>query len=141
MKKIWLAYKRDFRTNNWILVASLLLGLGFFALYVYVWHKPVTIRECCDACFLVFIVLFSFSILVLLARWGTYDTMAYGFRTLGHYMFNGKKDRKYEDLIDYKEKKMATRANKGTYFIPLLATSLVFLVATIVFEIIFASLY
>ena len=137
MKKIWASFKSEIKTNIIIMVVSLLVGFAFFALYVWVWHKTFSISHCADACTIVFIILFSFSILTLLTRWGTYDSLSYGFYQLGHFMFNSKRDKKYTDLIDYKEQKMAQREIKGHYYLSFLFVSLVFLMATIVFLIIF----
>lgn len=137
MKKIWEGFKSELKVNIILMVVFFLLGIGVFSLYVWVWNNKFSIINCSNGCLIVGAVLFTFSILVLLSRWGTYDTMSYGFHMMGHYIFNANKDRKYSDLIDYKEKKMAARETKGHYYLPILFISLLFLLAAVIFEIIF----
>lgn len=138
MKKLWLKYKEELIPNTIIFLFFLGAGMLFFFLYANVWHDGY-ITDYCDASLIVFAVLASFSLLVLLTRWGTYDTMGYGFHTMGHYIFNNKKNRKYEDLIDYKEKKQASRNVKGHYYLPLFMVAFIFLILLIVFEIIYQT--
>ena len=85
------------------------------------------------------IVLFSATILSILARLGAFDTFAYGFLQLGHAMFS-KNPRKYNSMSDYKQAKYDARKEKRNYYIPMLIVTGLFAIAVIVLEIIYHTM-
>ena len=82
------------------------------------------------------VVIFSIAILIILSRFGAFDTFAYGFKQLGAMMFS-KNPAKYDDMIDYRNKKNEERKSKPKYYFAMLIVGVIFLIATIVLQIIF----
>lgn len=136
MKTLWKGIKSNFKQVLTIFLVTLILSLAFFFLYIFVLNSP-TIIACIDGATITFFVLFAIATLVVLIRLGTFDMLGYGFNTMFHYMFNAKTDRKYHDLIEYRDSKNTTRVKKKHYYLIIYFVSILFLLTLIVFYIIY----
>lgn len=136
MKTLWKGIKNNLKEVLTIFLVTLFISVGFFLLYIFVFNK-LTIISCIDGATITFFVLFAIATLVVLIRLGTFDMLGYGFNTMFHYMFNAKKDRKYHDLIEYRDTKNTTRIKKKHYYLIIYFVSLLFLLTLIVFYIIY----
>ena len=129
-------FKRKWKVKLIIGVISLAISLIIFFLYMYVWNSPLLITAC-NATILMTAVFLALAGLMALEMFGAFDTMAYGFRTLGHYMFTYKRAPKYHDLVDFRDQKNVKRAVSNHYYIPFLVIGCMYLIACIVLEIVF----
>jgi hypothetical protein len=134
MKKLWLGFKKDWRRYVTIASIALAVGIALFFIYIFVWKEPV-IRYCCDASWLLFGIYFAIGVFAILIRLGTFDMLGYGANTMIHYMFVPKGERKYHDLIEYKNIKNETRIRKPHTYLIFFLISVLFLIALIVFKI------
>ena len=115
-------------------VITFVIGAIIFVIYFFVMgHRFI---DAVNGSALTTILLFSATILSILARLGAFDTFAYGFLQLGHVMFS-KNPRKYNSMADYKQAKYDARKEKRNYYIPMLIVTGLFAIALIVLEIIY----
>ncbi len=110
----------------------LAIGLAFFFCYCF-WWKTWSYMNASDAGFIIFAFYLGMAGLMLLVHYGFFDTLSYGTSSLGHYLFNFKKEKKYVDLVDYKEQKNVSRSKGKSPIFPFLITSVIFLIISIVF--------
>lgn len=117
-------------------VISFLIGVAIFLIYFLV--KGIHLLHALNAVTIAGVVLFCVSILVLLNRFGAFDTFVYGFKQMGSTMFT-KNPTKYNNMADYKIAKAEERKTKGKYYIPIMIAAAIFLVATLILEIIYRA--
>lgn len=133
MKKIIENFKANLIANICILAIGFSLGVTFFFLYIFVFYTPIFLAMV-DACFFTAALYLGIALLMLVARWGFFDPLAYGFSYLGNMIFHPRKiEKKYDDLVDYRDQKMAKRKEGGYFYISFLILGILFLVATLVF--------
>ncbi len=101
-----------------LVVATILFLVALFARKVY------SILFIADAFAIGGGVTFLYGGLVLVNYLGAFDTIGYGFST-----FLGKK-RKYEDLVDYSEKKKESRKLGNFIFMPYFTVGALFLLVS-----------
>lgn len=112
-------------------------------------HSPITYIVCFSVCCIISLVysyFYSFSsarisesilnsgimmvfvgILVLCSFYGAFDTFAYGFQSL-----RSKKNRKYEDLVQYTRIKGEERSKKSLPYVPFMVVGLLFVIVGII---------
>ena len=115
-------------------IIALAIGSGVFCLYFFL--NKATIIAACNASILSAVTLIGLGALILLTRLGAFDTFAYGFAQLGSAMF-GREPKKYNDMVEYKQMKYEQRKDKTNYYISFLIVGALFIIATIVLEIIY----
>ena len=117
-------------------IIALAIGTGIFCLYFFLNHS--TIVAACNASILAGVSLVGIGALIVLTRLGAFDTFAYGFMQLGTAMF-GRQPKKYNDMVEYKQAKYEERKEKSNYYYIIMGVGFLFLVATLVLEIIYHS--
>ena len=115
-------------------IIALAIGAAIFCLYFFL--NKSTIVAACNATILAGVALIGMAALILLTRLGAFDTFAYGFSQLGTAMFC-RQPKKYNDMVEYKQIKAEERKDKSNYFISFLIVGSLFLIATLVCEIIY----
>lgn len=144
MKKILNAYKKDLIVNNTIFIVTLLLGISFILCFTFWWNShgdSISVyKSLSNSSLIVWGFYLSTALLMVINRLGFFDTLVYGFNYLGHGIFRPNVEKKYVDLIDYKDKKNVKRTSKGYYYIPFLMTAVLFVIPFIVFNTIFNNI-
>lgn len=125
------------------LIADLFTSLftfifGGIIFLIYFFSKDRVLLDAINGCSLAAIVIIGVALLVLVARLGAFDTFAYGFKQLWAVFFT-KNPRKYSNYSDYLEHKHVERQLKGKFYIPMLFTSIIFIIATIILRIIYST--
>ncbi|MFA6675711.1 MAG: DUF3899 domain-containing protein [Bacilli bacterium] len=134
MKKLINKFRADLLTNIILLLAGLAVGVAFFFLYIYVFYHSPSFNLMSDATFILAAIFLSVGGLLAVSHIGFFDTIGYGFAKMGNIFFRPlKMEKKYNDLIDYKEQKYEKRKDHGFYYLPFLLLGLLFLIAAIVF--------
>ena len=126
--------KIDFKIYIIAGIIALAIGAGIFCLYFFL--NKSTIIAACNASILAAVSLIGLASLILLTRFGAFDTFAYGFAQLGTAMF-GRQPKKYNDMVEYKQIKAEQRKDKSNYFISFFIAGGLFLIATLVLEILY----
>lgn len=115
---------------------ALAIGAGIFCLYFFL--NKSTLVAACNGSIIAAVSLLGVAALVVLARLGAFDTFAYGFMQLGSAMFSNQ-PRKYNDMVEYKHAQFEKRKDKSKYYLSIVAVGVIFLIATLVLEIIYHS--
>ena len=127
-----------YRKANFItLLISLVVGAGIFLLFFFTLGKDL--MSSVNASTISAGILIGGGILVWVTFEGLFDMAAYGFRQLGHAMFNRHNPAKYDDFPDYKQKKIEKRSDSPDIYLPIIFAGVLFLIATIVLRIILAQ--
>lgn len=130
MKKLMKKFQADFLTNILILVISFVLGIAFLLLWLFLFESSPS--TACDATFIDAAVFLGVGGLMAMYHYGSFDLLGYGFVSIGNIFYRPLKvEKKYDDLIDYREKKAEKRKDHGYYFISFLFLGVLFLVAAI----------
>lgn len=137
MKKLIENIKKYPRTYLIISLVSIVVGVIIFLLFFYLNYQSLV--DAINGVTVAGIVLLSAGLLSLLARFGAYDTFSYGFSQMFASFFN-RQANKYNDMVDYKEKKDASRKAGTYYYVPLIVIGLLFFIALIVLEIVKSTL-
>ena len=117
-------------------ILTLIFGGIIFIIYFFV--KDRVLLDAINGTSLAAVVIICVALLVWVARLGAFDTFAYGFKQLFAVFFT-KNPRKYHSYAEYLEQKRVDREIKGKYYIPMLLTSLVFIIAMIILRIIYST--
>lgn len=120
------------------LVISLVIGAIIFCLYFFLNSR--TLSAACSATFLAGIVLVCIGLLIMVTRFGAFDTFAYGFKQLGTTIFRNKPT-KYNDMAEYKQQCYEKRQTKTNYYLFVITGGLLFCIAGAILEVIFHSIY
>ena len=80
------------------------------------------------------VVLVSIGVLCLIARYGAFDTMSYGFKQMFASLF-AKEANKYNDMSEYKEQKNTVRKVSSSYYYVIIFVGVLFLIAFLILEI------
>lgn len=126
----------DFKKN--ILMTIYLLGLGtlVFLLIAFFTNQKngvvgnPTYTSVVDGGFIAGSVIIFCFLLSLLNRFGAFDTFGYSFSALLH-SFNPEKEKKYVDLVEYKDKKNIKRSKTPLFYVPYLVSGVILLIVTI----------
>ena len=86
------------------------------------------------------IILLGGGLLCLVAHFGAFDTMSYGFRQMFTSMF-AKEANKFNDMAEYKEDRNKKRAASSHYYYVMMIVSLLFFIVLIALEIYKSTLY
>ena len=121
-----------------LIVVGVSFAVGAIIFVIYYFAMGAHLIDAVNGAAVSFIVLFAGAILSLLARFGAFDTFAYGFLQLGTAMFSHN-PRKYNSMADYKQAKYDARKEKFKAYIPILITSGLFAIALLVLEIVYHS--
>lgn len=138
MKKLYYAFIKDLKVNIICLISSLFLGVAIFLLYYFL-NGPQSIVGAANASLIASAVLAILFFFPLLSYFGTFDFMSFGFYSFG-WMFIPKGNRKYKDLYSYSNAKQEKRKNGPKIFIPFGISFTLFLIVSIVLEIIYLSI-
>ncbi len=109
-------------------IFSVAIGLAIF-LPIYLLSDKSLIKAC-DATFIPGCVLLALSIFSILNYHGFFDFAGYGFVSILQSLRKGS-IREYDDLIDYKNKKMVTRKENKLAFLVYLVFALIWLIAAL----------
>lgn len=120
------------------LVISLVIGTIIFCLYFFLNGRTLT--AACSATFLAGVILICTGLLITVARYGAFDTFAYGFKQLGTTIFRNQPT-KYNDMAEYKQECYEKRKTKTKYFLFVILAGLLYCIAGGILEIIFHSIY
>ena len=118
-------------------IITLVIGSIIFVVYYFV--RGQHLIDAVNGCSLAAAIIICASLLVLVSRLGAFDTFVYGFKQLGAVFFS-KNPRKYNNMAEYVQQKNIDRQQKGRYYIPMLITSLAFIIATVVLQIVYNSI-
>lgn len=129
--------KKNFKLYLIAFIVSLLIGAAIFCISFF--SQAMTIIAACNGTILAFAILLGLALLITVARFGAFDTFAYGFKQLGSSIF-GRSPKKYDDLVMYKNVKVEERKTKSNYQYIMMFASLLFLIANIVLEIIYHTI-
>lgn len=139
MKKLLNRFKRNLLSNLIILAISFLVGISFFFIYIFLIDKP-NFKAMCDASFIIAAFFLTIGLITIINRLGYFDSFGYGFAMMGTIFFRPVRfQKKYEDLVDYKQQQYDKRKDKSFYFISFIIVGLLFLIAAIVFLILFKT--
>ena len=128
---------KGLKTTLIYLLISSALSVCVFCLYYYLMlDKLGPYIAPINASAIVSISFIGFGVLVILTRWGAFDTFSYGFSTMFSSMF-AKKVKQYDDLVQYKKIKSIKRDVAPNYYLAFFLVGLVYIVCLIVFEIIY----
>ena len=122
---------------SYSITAVIALAVGALIFVIYFFAMGARFIDAVNGMALTTVLLIGGALLSLLARLGAFDTFAYGFRQLGHAMFNRNNPHKYDNMADYKQAKYDQRKGKRNSYIAILCVSALFVVALIVLEIIY----
>lgn len=120
---------------NWIVV--ILITIIAFSL-VFFLRQDFTYRGLCNASFVAFAIDISCFLLQVIARLGTFDTLAYVSVRFKE-SFKKNSPRSFEDAYHYHEFKNEKRKQKKVYYLPFISVSLLLLVLTIIFDVLSIS--
>ena len=138
MKKLIENIKKYPRTYIVTTLVSLVVGAVIFILVYFL--KSQSLVDAIDGVTIAAVVLMGVGILAILSRFGAFDTMSYGFSQMFASLFN-REANKFNDMVDYKQKKNETRQSGSYFYIPMIFVSLLFFIALIVLEIVKSNLY
>lgn len=122
-----------------LVVSLVTFAIGSIIFIIYFFAMGHRFIDAVNGATLTTIILFSMSILSLLARLGAFDTFAYGFMQVGAMMFSNN-PRKYNSMSDYKQAKSEKRKEKLKVYIPMLIVTFLFVIAVVVLEIIYHTI-
>ncbi len=138
MKKLYYEFIKDLKVNIICLISSLFLGVTVFLLYYFL-NGPQLLIGAANAALISTAVLAILFFFPLLSYFGTFDFMSFGFYSFG-WMFAPKGTRKYKDLYSYSLAKQEKRKNAPKTFIPFGISFTLFLIVSIVLEIVYIIL-
>lgn len=122
-------FLRKFILHSWkhysiaCILASVLTILAIFA------RQTFSLLFIADSFAIAGIVTFLIGGLVLVSYFGGFDTLGYGLSSLV------RKNKKYEDLFDYTEKKKILRKSGNLTFMPYFIVGICFLVVSLILTI------
>lgn len=121
-----------------IIKTSIFLVIGIaFVLLLYFLNGMKLINGL-DACFITFWIYFGVGSITIIINLGTFDALCYSFANMfATWHKDGKK--KYVDLIYYKEVRQSKRHQKRFNFVDYYIVCGVFLIASIILEIIYRT--
>lgn len=121
-----------------VIRVSIFLTIGIaFVLTLYIF-KGMNLVDGLDACFATFWIFFGVGSWSIIVNYGTFDALCYSFANMvSTWHKDGQK--KYKDLIDYKEIKQPKRKQKRFKFVDYYIVSAVFLITSIVLLIIYEN--
>lgn len=125
--------RKNLRSYIFAVILSTVIGITIFLIY-FVLNK-FTMYAAINGTSLSAVILLGIGGLMFVGSEGFFDVFAYGFKQLGTAMF-GKKANEQNSFPDYKEQKRTIRENKPKFFISILFSGLIFLIAMIVVRII-----
>mgnify|MGYP003315909028 CR=1 FL=1 len=136
MRNLWYKFKEDMVANIVAFVIVMVLSIVSFCLLFFL-KGPRNLLGACDACLLATAIPFAALSFYLLNRFGMFDTVGYGFSYfVGMFRFHPQK--KYKDLIEYREIKYTSR-HKTAYYLPfslaLIITALALVVVYILYRV------
>lgn len=135
---------KNFRRNmasHWraILVTTVIVLIIDVVMYLLlalvIWKEDMgPIRAAADAGTLIGGFTLGSGLLLLLGHYGAYDTFSYGVSTL---LTMHKNKKRYQDLIDYRDRKTAKRENAAPWWFPFITIGSVITLVGIIFDIVF----
>lgn len=116
----------------------IIIGTTIFLLILFLYNGGPNLVSACDGAFVSFAIMILLSLFTFLFTRGSFDLIGYAFSTLPS-MFNKELDRKYKDLVEYKEMRDMRRIYKKNNFLLPLIASVPFLILAIVLLIIYLN--
>ena len=126
------------KTYILVTIISLLVGVAIFLVFFFI--KERTLLGALDGTGIAGVFLLGAGLLCLLARFGAFDTMSYGFKQMFSSMF-AREANQYNDMVEYKENFNKKRQSSSHYYVPMMLVSLLFFIAFIILEIFKSQLY
>lgn len=118
------------RIVSWLFYS--VLGAGIFTTRWLISGLGNTLYNAYDACFLAGIIVVLIGALTLVAYFGAFDMVAYGFTTLFQHM-RPSKDTMHSDYAEYVEARQLRRGQSKPYFWPYTIIGGLFLIASLIF--------
>lgn len=128
--------KKKINWKSYIIAGLIALAIGALVFCLYFFLNGRKVIDGCNASILAAVSLIGIGALMIVSKLGAFDTFSYGFIQLGHAMF-GRQPKKYKDMIEYKQVKYEERKEKDNYFYSFIAVGMLFIIATIILEIIY----
>ena len=125
------------KANLITLFISIVIGTGIFLLFYFT--QGGNLYASVNAALITAGILLGVGGLIWVTFQGLFDMVSYGFRQLGHSMFNRHNPAKYDDFPDYKHQMNVKRSDTPDIYLPILVVGVAYLIATIVFRIIMAG--
>ena len=119
-------------------VVSLLVGVGIFLAYYFI--QKQTLYGAMNGSGVAGAVLIGVGLLCMVARYGAFDTMSYGFKQLFASLVN-REANKYNDMVEYKEEKNKVRESSSKYYLAIMLVSIIFFIVFIALTIYRYSVY
>ena len=130
--------KKYLKTYLFTAAISFVIGVVVFLLYYFL--RDRTLIAAIDGVTMAGIILLGGGLLCLVAHFGAFDTMSYGFRQMFTSMF-AKEANKFNDMAEYKEDRNKKRAASSHYYYVMMIVSLLFFITLIALEIYKSTLY
>ena len=132
MRKLIENIRKFLRIYILTLLISLVSGTAIFCLLYFLRGKGMV--PALDGTGVAGVVLVSIGVLCLIARYGAFDTMSYGFKQMFASLF-AKEANKYNDMSEYKEQKNTVRKVSSSYYYVIIFVGVLFLIAFLILEI------
>lgn len=132
MKKLITNILKFKKTYIITLVISIVLGVAIFLIYYFV--QGQTMMASLNGTGMAGVILIGLGLLLLVAHYGAFDTLSYGFNQMFASLF-AKEANKYNDMVSYKDDKNVRRANSSSYYYVMMLVGAIFLIAFSILEI------
>lgn len=124
----------DFKSH--IIKTTIFLVVGIIFVLVLYFINGMNLVNGLDACFITFWIFFGVGSMTIIINLGTFDAFCYSFANMvSTWHKDGKK--KYQDLMFYKDVHQPKRHQRRFNFLDYYIVSIVFLIASLILEIIY----
>lgn len=134
MNKVFSQIKKYWLTNLITFLVSLAVGVGIFCIVFFT--RARSMIDAIDGATLGGLIVLLFGLLMMVAHFGTFDFLVFGFKQLIALMF-AKDPKKHGQFTDYRDGMTQKRDASSYNFIAVIFAGLLLSIAIIVLEIIY----
>ena len=134
MNKVFSQIKKYWLTNLITFLVSLAVGAGIFCIVFFTRSRSMI--DAIDGATLGGLIVLLFGLLMMVAHFGTFDFLVFGFKQLISLMF-AKNPKKHGQFTDYRDEMTQKRDASSYNFIAVVFAGLLLSIAIIVLEIIY----
>lgn len=134
MNKVFTQIKKYWLTNLITFLVSLAVGAGIFCIVFFT--RTRSMIDAIDGATLGGLIVLLFGLLMMVAHFGTFDFLVFGFKQLIALMF-AKNPKKHGQFTDYRDEMTQKRDASSYNFIAVIFGGLLLSIAIIVLEIIY----
>lgn len=134
MNKVFSQIKKYWLTNLITFLVSLAVGAGIFCIVFFTRSRSMI--DAIDGATLGGLIVLLFGLLMMVAHFGTFDFLVFGFKQLIALMF-AKNPKKHGQFTDYRDEMTQKRDASSYNFIAVIFAGLLLSIAIIVLEIIY----